>query len=285
MKKILLFGSLLGGLALTLSMISNEGTFQKYHSDGSNETASSVNPPAAKTGAPGESNCTGCHSGTAQSAAGTVDFTFDGTSYIPSQTYNITISNATAGAKNGFQMTILDDGENAAGTFAAGTGSGTTTSGGRNYIRQTSSVGVTSWTFQWTAPATDMGNLTAYYSYAESNNNGSTSGETVYLGQSTIPVDATLSLSKYEEIEDQYKVFYNDFTQQLNVEYALYSDANIVIQLIDLNGKLIQEMNLGSQFSGEHLEQINLPSGLQSGLYFVSMFQDNLVFNKKVFLP
>ena len=285
MKKAILAGTLLAGILLTYSFVSKEGEFQKYHSDNSSETAFSANPPAARTGAPGESNCTACHSGTAQSAAGIVDFDFDGTSYLPSQTYDISISIAS-GTKNGFQLTILDDSDNAAGTFTAGTGSGTTESGGRNYIRHTSSTGVTSWDFQWTAPDSDMGNLTAYYSFAETNANGGSSGDVIYLGQNVIEVDATAGeLNEYQEIDQAYKVYFNEMTQNLNVQYALFSDAAIVLQLIDLNGKLIQEVNIGQQFSGEHTEEIMVPSEINSGLYFVSMFQDNLVFNKKVYIP
>lgn len=282
MKKIYFLGLAVSAGLVFYSFQSKKGGFNKYHADGVYAVTSSSNPPAARTGAPGEGNCTACHSGAVQSAAGTINYSFSDTDYLPGQTYDITLSIAS-GAKNGFQMTILDDSGNKAGNFTAGTGSGVTTSGARQYIRQTSATGVTSWTFQWTAPDTDMGDLTAYYSFNKSNANGSTSGDVIYLGQETIPVSAFAKTSNYEKINQDITVSYSASNEVL-VNYRLPHASHVRVQLIGLNGQLLQNIDLGMQEKGKQEIVLNALEDLQ-GVFIVALFQDNLVFNRKVLIP
>ncbi len=279
MKKTLLF--LLPALGvLIFSFNSKSEKISAYHSDTIDGVEFNSNPPAARTGAPGEGNCTACHSGAVMSGEGVIFFTIGGgPNYIPGQVYPVTIS-TIGGPRNGFQLTILDGANNAAGTFTAGANSNVTTSGGRRYVRHSASEGQISWTFDWTAPATEMGELTAYYSMIKSNNNGSDSGDELFLGNTAIPlIGASIAEN---ELEMGYRVFYNPVDQILNLNYVLTDESKVVLNVQDLSGRLIQYYDLGNQTEGAYKEVITLDKVNPSGVYLISLLINNRVLNRKV---
>lgn len=252
-----------------------------YHVDGIETVNFSSNPPAGKTGAPGEGNCTDCHSGATMSAEGVVDFSVGGgPGYIPGNTYPFILS-SLGGSSNGFQLTVLDASNNAAGTFTAGTGSSVTTSGGRKYVRQTND-GLDNWVFDWTAPDTDMGELTVYYAVNKANNNGSTSGDEIFLGTTTIPLEG--ASIKENELDKAYKIFFNDQTRELNLKYSLLEEAKVTLNIQDLSGRLIEYYDFGSQPTGDYNEFLPVTQVENQGVYILSLFIDNQVFNRKVVL-
>ncbi|MEO9534375.1 MAG: choice-of-anchor V domain-containing protein [Crocinitomicaceae bacterium] len=278
-KKLLLLIPIAG--VLSFSYFDKEGTMSTYHNDGIDKLQYSANPPTQKTGAPGEGNCTDCHSGSTQSAAGTVNFTFSGTGlqYVPGQTYTMDV--VGNGVKNGFQLTVLDASDNAAGTFTAGTNSATTTAGGREYIYHTASSGISSWSFDWNAPATDMGNLTVYYSYNRSNDNGATSADVIYLGQEMLTVDPGASITAHQKLDQAFEA-YIDNSRQLNIKYQTLDYSKVQLNIIDMAGKLVYREDFGNKNPGAQTAQIDVSQINQSGIYFVSLLIDNEVVNRKV---
>lgn len=144
-------------------------------------------PTGQYTNAPGEGNCTSCHTGSAISS-GTAwsAITLSGIpagGYIPSATYSVTLAGSSAAtSKNGFQVTALTSSNTVAGTFAAGTGSSIQTLSGRNYVNHNSSgTSLTSFTFNWTAPATSVGTITFYVSFNATNSSSTSVGDAIYV--------------------------------------------------------------------------------------------------------
>lgn len=144
-------------------------------------------PSGQYTNAPGEGNCTSCHTGSAISS-GTAwsAITLSGIpagGYIPNTTYSVTLAGSTAAtSKNGFQVTALTSSNTVAGTFAAGTGSSIQTLSGRNYVNHNSSgTSLTSFTFNWTAPATAVGTITFYVSFNATNSSSTSVGDAIYV--------------------------------------------------------------------------------------------------------
>ncbi|HVG30855.1 MAG TPA: PQQ-dependent sugar dehydrogenase [Pyrinomonadaceae bacterium] len=154
--------------------------------------ARSTGPDPGFTGAPGEFRCDDCHvfdgapSGTINVGAPQ--------SYAPGQTYAITVNEANQSPTRqrwGFQLTAVDDDGNRAGTLQAGADGRTQVIAGvlgnpaRQYVEHTqdgTSVGQsngTSWTFNWTAPAADVGPVTFYTAGNQANNDGNTSGDSI----------------------------------------------------------------------------------------------------------
>jgi len=172
-------------------------------------SASISGPPASRTGAPGELNCTDCHN--AGTGAGQFTITAP-TNYTPGQTYQIQVRHTTTDTTRkrwGFEMTSLAGGA-MAGTFAntAATTQVKTSSSGRNYIEHTTSgtfqnqTGGAVWTFNWTAPASNVGSVTFYAAGIQANNDGSESGDQMYLKtaviQPAVTVAATHTVSDFD---------------------------------------------------------------------------------------
>ncbi len=265
---------------------SNQGKIEKFHPAAPPVLLSSANPPAAKTGAPGETTCTSCHTGTTQSASGIIDLTFSGAGneYIVGQDYTFTISIAT-GTKNGFEATILDASDAKAGTFTSGTNYSVTNSGVRQYVRHNTSSGITSWTFNWTAPDTDMGDLTLYFSFNKSNASGSSSGDIIYLGQFNITSAVFNTVTEYEKTDETINLWYNAQNQTMNMDYVLFEPSLVMLSVQNLSGELVLQQNLGLQDDGNYQDVLSLTEKPAAGIYVVSLFAGNSVYNRKIYVP
>ncbi len=156
--------------------------------------AFSSGPPAGYTGAPGEvaEACAECHV-PPDAGTGHISITAPQT-YVPGKTYQITVSHSNPDLTRlrwGFEFTALDTSDEKAGDIQnldgltqvlnnAGPGSA------RQYIEHTAAgtfVGQqngASWTFNWTAPPTDIGVVTFYAAGNQANNDGNTSGDYIY---------------------------------------------------------------------------------------------------------
>ncbi len=155
------------------------------------------NPPNGRTNAPFDSFCTGCHS-PSSAIDGTVDITGIPDVVEASETYEVTLTvEATLGSpvRAGFQLvSVFDDASNA-GDFDPSSGTGTNSSGGREYIEHRGarnfSNGTVSWTFDWTAPdGPDGSNITMYYAGNITNGNGSSSGDRPRSGNTSFTLSA-----------------------------------------------------------------------------------------------
>jgi N-acetylneuraminic acid mutarotase len=149
-------------------------------------------PQAGRSGAPGETTCTGCHA-VAASTPGVFTITAPA-NYVPGQGYLIQVQHATTDATRlrwGFELTSLDGSNLAAGIFAntsAFTRTITGTVGGntRQYAEQilagtfAGTAGGAGWTFDWTAPATDVGPITFYAAGIQANNDNVNGGDQTY---------------------------------------------------------------------------------------------------------
>jgi uncharacterized repeat protein (TIGR01451 family) len=156
--------------------------------------AFSAGPPAGYTGAPGEvpEACAECHV-PPDAGTGKISITAPQT-YIPGQTYPITVTHTNADPTRlrwGFELTVLDTSDEKAGTLQNTDGltqilNNQGPGGARQYIEHTS-VGTfvgqqngATWTFNWTAPLTDVGPVTFYAAGNQANNDGNTSGDFIY---------------------------------------------------------------------------------------------------------
>ncbi|WNJ17943.1 choice-of-anchor V domain-containing protein [Pontibacter sp. G13] len=165
--------------------------------------------PILRTNAPGEASCGGCHSGNINTGSGSVNFNLPA-KYNPGQTYTLNFEvddNAFASGRHGFTMTALDGSQTMAGSFMAlnaGTSSvqtGTVSGAQRQYMgHKNASASTDDWTFEWTAPASNVGPVTFYTVGVHSNGLNNTSGDYVYQQTFTIapasPPQADFGASK-----------------------------------------------------------------------------------------
>lgn len=68
----------------------------------------------------------------------------------------------------------------------------------------------------------------------------------------------------------QLSVYPNPASDILNVDFAVNSDMNTRIDILDINGKIVYTSNLGLKQTGSHNTSIDI-SNLSSGAYFVSI--------------
>ncbi len=147
----------------------------------------SSGPPAGFSGAPGENNCSACHGGSTNNGQFTI---VAPPNYTPGQTYQIQVRhNNTDQTRRrwGFQLTALAN-NNAAGAFAnLAANTQILNENGRSYIQQTSAGAFTNqtngalWTFNWTAPAANIGAVTFYAAGNQANNDGTADGDQIYI--------------------------------------------------------------------------------------------------------
>lgn len=156
-------------------------------------------PGAGYCNAPGDNDCTSCHSGSSLSTSAGV--AWNTISLVPASgslssishgvTYSMNLTFAdTTSVKYGFQVCVLPSGASSTtasiGSFTA-TNSGVqiVTSSNRSFIEHTySGTAATShthtWNFSWTAPTTYSGGAVFYVIINSTDNDNSSSGDLVY---------------------------------------------------------------------------------------------------------
>ncbi|HVF67728.1 MAG TPA: PQQ-dependent sugar dehydrogenase [Pyrinomonadaceae bacterium] len=155
--------------------------------------AFSAGPPAGYTHAPGELDCSDCHT-SPTSSAGTLTLGLP-PKYTPGQTYDVTVTHATQDPTRvrwGFEMTALDSADQKAGSFAPSDDLVRVVNGegpfpNREYVEHTSNGTFSgrqngaAWTFKWTAPSQDVGPVTFFLAGNQANGDGNSSGDNIFF--------------------------------------------------------------------------------------------------------
>ena len=191
----------------------------------------SSGPPAGFSGAPGEASCTSCHSGSNPNGQFTITAPAN---YAPGQTYQIQVRHTnsdTTRRRWGFQMTSLANNA-AAGAFAnlAAT-TQTLTQNGRIYIEQTTTgtfanqQGGSLWTFNWTAPTSNIGAVTFYAAGNQANNDGTSDGDQIYMANAVIQPPAAVINRVFSDFDGDGKSDVSVFRPNGGIWYILGSQS------------------------------------------------------------
>jgi hypothetical protein len=250
-------------------------------------------PSGGQAGAPGEQNCTSCHSGATQNGANenllvvNNDIGFGITQYTPGASYAVNLSMASNPAKKGFQVTALNAANTMAGNFVAGANTqiktATISGGQRKYATHKSSSNTSAtqtWNWTWEAPATEQGAITFYVATNKANNNGNDNGDIIYLSQHVFLND-DVSIEELE-VETNFNAGYSIDKNAVYIEYSTLSVALTNINVVDLNGKSVFAKKLGASTVGTNKTFVSLPSGLPEGFYVVHFFVGNQAFSKTI---
>ena len=197
---------------------------------------------AAHSGAPGEVNCAGCHSGSINSGPGSINYLIDNgiSSYSPSELYTILFSMEEDNVNQfGFQTVALKASNNSnVGTFSLTDTDETRlieddhNGSDRIYVghticgADTDILGEKQWNFQWQAPSEDIGSIQFYLSAIATNHNHSTSGDHTYTQIITLtPQNVVLG-----DINEDGILNILDIVLMINMvlsnEYSLVADVN-----------------------------------------------------------
>ena len=266
--------------------MSNRADFStnKYHATELNSSGA----PSAKTGAPGESSCTNCHSGSAQDGTGINSLTLDGggTDYTPGAVNSMTLNLSDNSNKNGFQLVALDENDEMAGSFtitdATNTQLTSNTQLSRDYVTHTSAGnGQSTWSFDWNAPS-DAADVTFYVSTNKTNSSGSTSGDVIYL--STHTFGNPQASIKEESKEDGIIVGYSPSEHAIIIDFPVSKTSDVSVNVIDLSGKSVYFNNEGVFEQGSFTEKVRLPNTMDNGIFVVTLFIGNKPYSKKVMI-
>lgn len=290
MNKNYIYIGLLAASGLLVSFSGNESiqtvkNFSKNFHSGLNQAGS----PGGRTGAPGDGTCTQCHSGTVQSGSGFNSVTLmhagnSVTEYETSTTYQVQVTMATNNPKNGFEIVALNPNNTLAGTIAItdATNTKSIVSGGKTRVTQKlAGVGLNSWTFNWTSPATNVGTVTFYLATNQTNSSSSSTGDVIRTSQHQFGSQASV-----EEITSKIEtsIGYQPNTNSLNIQLDSKVDGSVYVNVVDLNGKSVFTENVGTVSAGESSLSVRLDNELNSGIYMVHVSVDNNMTMKKVFI-
>ncbi len=246
---------------------------------------------AGRTGAPGEQNCTACHSGTAQNGANENVLTLsDGTTpvtqYTPGQQYTVTLAMSSNPTKKGFQATALTSTNVMAGSFTGQTGNTSINGTTKKYANHTSTSNTSTaapvWSWTWTAPTAGSGDVTFYVATNKTNNNNNDMGDVIYLSQH---VFSEASSAGVENIifNNNVVIGLDNESNKVTIAYDLNQMSKMAINIVDLNGKSVYNKSLiNGQIGSNHLYVST--SDFKSGVYIVNFFIDNKSFSKKVLI-
>ncbi|GIU81606.1 MAG: hypothetical protein D6687_07725 [Acidobacteria bacterium] len=158
-------------------------------------SAFSSGPPPSYTGAPGEFNCTECHSGEVNSGPGVLTISGVPSNYVPNKQYQITVTLSQQGAVLfGFQLTAIDNQGRQAGSFSlipqppqqTQIVQGSVGGNQRFYVQHTSAGTIPtqfdtkSWTFIWNSPSSQIGRVRFFFAGNAADGNGSAGGDSIY---------------------------------------------------------------------------------------------------------
>ncbi len=255
--------------------------------------------PASTTGAPGEVNCTtsGCHqSFLVNSGSGSVSINFDNgaSSYIPGKTYTVNVEvDQSSLIRFGFQMVALKNSDNSnVGTFTPTDGSRNQVTTGygnltdRKYITYTfkstgsTIVGKGIWSFNWTAPTINEGEITFYIASIAANNDGNDLGDYCYTSSLKINSNAPI----INPTDFSVSTFPNPAKDKIGVNYSIIETSNIKIDLVDVQGKIVEQLFDAVQAEGEYKLSLPFTNRYKGGLYYVKFTHNNKTTYKKLFI-
>ena len=238
----------------------------------------------AVAGAPTDVNCTQCHSGTAvQSGTGVNTFTVaSGTtpvsSYTPGSTYNVALAISGSPARSGFQAVAMNSSNTIVGTSVAVLGTQVMSS----RVTHTSST-PTNYGWTWTAPGTDVGDITFYVATLKGAGSNNQSGDIVYLTQKVL-TSPSAGIEAQAADKYNFSAGYSSSNNSVVMDFTSLVAGEMYFNLVDLNGRSVFTYNMGQSVIGQNNEKIALPADLKGGMYVVNMFVHNNVMEQKILI-
>lgn len=270
-------------VAITIGLVS--ASVSEYDGDGVHNSSKSAGGPVNNTNAPAEKTCSGtegtnaCHSGSIPDNTGpaTTSITSSGgTMYVPGQTYTITcsITHATR-TRFGFQCTARRLSNNSVGGNIVVTDATNTWLHPTNFAACTSCQYIChklagtyfnsttgSWTFNWDAPSSNIGNVRFYACFNAANNDTKSTGDEIYYTTLTLTPSAT-GISEEELFSQQTAIFPNPSSG----EFSIVNEENNIdrIELFDIAGKRVGEKNISRNKS-------SWKASVPAGVYFIRVY-------------
>jgi hypothetical protein len=300
-RSTIIIGALFIG---TLGLIS--ASVDEYTGDGVHTSLKSAGGPVNNTNAPGEKTCSGtkgtnaCHSGNIADNTGpaTTSITSSGgTWYVPGQTYTITcsITHATR-TRFGFQCTARRLSNNTVGGNIVVTDATNTWLHPTNFAACTScqyichklagtyfNTTTGSWTFNWTAPSSNIGNVRFYACFNAANNSNDETGDEIYYTTLTLTPSA-VGVNEQEIFSSYINVSPNPAKDFFNVEMNFEETQSYSADLFSLDGKFIQHCFDKEIPAGKNSETVSFNQTISKGVYLLKIISGDKMALKKILI-
>jgi hypothetical protein len=242
------------------------------------------NGKSGKTNSPGETTCNdaGCHSGNPlNDGVGSIQITSPNLlnwQYEPGKVYTINVTVSRTGSSLfGFDFEALTSTGANAGIITATDLTKTQLANStvlgnsrRNIFHKlnggSGSNGTHSFTFNWTAPVTNIGNVTFYAAGNATNNNGNRLGDFIYT---TSQMVTSASVGIFENVisTNQLNIYPNPIIETAKISYQLNNNAKVSASLVALNGAVVSVFFNEFQTPGEQTKELEIGTSIIPGVY------------------
>jgi len=223
----------------------------------------SSGPPDGFTNAPGEGNCTACHTTfPLNSGSGMLSLAGLPTNYSPGVTYDLELTLSDPNALRwGFELTVLEAGGSSAGTIVVtDPGTQTSTTGNRTYLKHTSSGTAPgtpvsrTWPFEWTAPAEGTGAITLYVAGNAANNSNTNAGDRIYATSFGSTEDTGVAVGDTPPAFTVLGAAPNPFNPRTEIRFALPAAAHVRVTVLAVDGRRVA--TVADQVFGEGAQAV-----------------------------
>jgi len=230
------------------------------------------------TGAPGEGNCTACHSQTVVNSdpLGQLSISVPGSSgvYVPGNTYEVVVSLSYPGRPRfGFSVAARREGVEflPVGTFSGSPALGLQiTDFVTHTLASIQGNGSREWRFDWTAPTTAVGKIILYVAGVAANGDADATGDRVYT-QSVELLPAATSVAELS-LQLRSRVYPNPASNQLFIRVGNENDVDLQLELRSLDGALLRR-ELRKVTPGQDVA-VDL-DGIKPAIYLLQLRQGN----------
>lgn len=241
------------------------------------------------TGAPQESNCTGCHSGVADSdTKGSIAISVAGnpSHYNAGQTYDISVTvNYPGRTRFGFALNVRKKVVIflPVGILFAEQGSGVrANSYATHELTSIDANNSKTWTFKWTAPQT-MDTIIFYASGIAADNNKSNTGDLTYTASKTLLPDSKTTLNIIDGVSFK-SIFPNPAFEDVTLQFDVKTKDNYRIALLDLKGELKEILMEKPLLVGEQQLNFKFTNQYPAGIYIIQIVSANYNTCKKIII-
>ena len=130
-----------------------------------------------------------------------------------------------------------------------------------------SATGSFTFSFNWTAPPTNVGDIKFYAAGNATDDQGDSLNDYIYLAQQTV-VPFTTGLFEAGTITD-IQIFPNPAHDYLNIKIPVGNTAEYNFQLLDCNGKMVLNETRKTGITSNSIH-IQLPDEIENGYYFLT---------------
>lgn len=263
------------------------------------DSYSSNNGIAGRTGSTGETTCltSGCHTGNVLNATGgsivisSPDLV--GFAYTPGQTYTINVTVSRTGVNlYGLAFEALRTTGANAGSFIhtmttqtwskSATVSGNSRTAVTHKLNGGVGTGTKTFTFNWVAPATNVGNVTFYAAGNAANGTNTTAGDFIYTATQLV-IPNTAGINSQSALLENVSVFPNPVSSVFNVSFSTEEKTPVKIEVYNLAGKFQELLLIKDEMPGNHNYTFNVEHHYASGLYLIKTTAGAKTSVKKVY--